>query len=118
MKIYRQNLRTKFANTLKRLTLQVDESTDITGKAQLLYFNRFIKDEKCVSEYLFCKDLQTTTKGEDIFNVENEKILFSNYNGKTVSVFAPMAVLPWRKVEMDLSLLCFKKIQMCLLFTA
>ena len=42
--------------------LQVAESTDISGKAKLLAFIRFIKDKKCVSEYLFCKDLQTTTK--------------------------------------------------------
>ena len=33
--------------------LPVDESTDISGKAQLLAFIRFIKDEKCVKEYLF-----------------------------------------------------------------
>ena len=56
-------------------SLQVDKSTDISGKAQLLAFNRFIENKKCVSEYLFCKDLQTTTKGEDIFIVVNEKIL-------------------------------------------
>uniref|UniRef100_A0A8C4XCW1 Uncharacterized protein n=1 Tax=Erpetoichthys calabaricus TaxID=27687 RepID=A0A8C4XCW1_ERPCA len=56
-------------------SLQVDESTDVSGKAQLLAFIRFIKDEKCVNEFLFCKDLQTTTKGEDIFNVVNENIL-------------------------------------------
>lgn len=56
-------------------SLQVDESTDISSKAQLLAFIRFIKDGKCVSEYLFCKELQTTIKGEDIFNVVNENIL-------------------------------------------
>ena len=55
--------------------LQVDKSTDISGKAQLLAFIRFTKDEKCVIEYLFCRELQTTTKGEDIFNVVNENIL-------------------------------------------
>ena len=55
--------------------LQVDESTDISSKALLLAFIRFIKDEKYVSENLFCKDLQTTTKSEDIFNVVNESIL-------------------------------------------
>ena len=56
-------------------SLQVDESTGISGKAQLLAFVLFIKNEKCVSEYLFCKDLKTTTKGEVIFNVANENIL-------------------------------------------
>ena len=37
--------------------LQVDEYTDICGKAQLLAFIRFMKDGKFVNEYLFCKDL-------------------------------------------------------------
>ena len=35
------------------------------------------------------------------------------YSGKIVSMFAPMAALPYRKVKRDLQLLCFKKIQMC-----
>ena len=33
-------------------SLQVDESTDISGEAQLLAIIWFIKDEKCISEYL------------------------------------------------------------------
>ena len=53
------------------------------------------------------------TKGEDIFNLVNENICFSNYSGKTTSVFAPMTALPCWKVERDLSLSCFKKFQMC-----
>ena len=34
-------------------SLQVDESTDICGKAQLLAFIRFIKDDKFINEFLF-----------------------------------------------------------------
>ena len=56
-------------------SLQVDESADICSKPQPLAFYRFIKDKKCISKFLFCKDLQTTTKGEDIFNVVNKNIL-------------------------------------------
>lgn len=59
-------------------SLQVDESTDISGKAQLLAFIRFIKAGKFVNEFLFCKDLKGTTKGEDIFEMVNENILRSN----------------------------------------
>ena len=75
--------------------LQVDKSTDISGKAQLLAFIRFTKDEKCVIEYLFCRELQTTTKGEDIFNVVNENtLLFELQRKNCVSVctdgFPPM----------------------------
>ena len=56
-------------------SLQIDKFTDVGGKAQLLAFVRFIENKKCVSEYLFCKDVKTTTKGEDIYNVVNENIL-------------------------------------------
>ena len=42
---------------------QVDEYTDISGKAQLLTFIQFIKDAKFLNEYLFCKDIKTTTTG-------------------------------------------------------
>ena len=67
-------------------SLQVDESTDIGGKAQLLAFISFIKYKKCVSE-LFYKDLQTSTKVEDIFNVVNENIfLFKLQRKNCVSV--------------------------------
>ena len=60
----------------------VFDSTGISGKAQLLAFIWFIKNEKCVSEYLFCKDLHTTTKGEDIFNVVKENILLFKLHWK------------------------------------
>jgi hypothetical protein len=48
--------------------LQVDESTDISGKAQLLAFIRFV-DEGDITENIFCcKELPETTKGIDVFN--------------------------------------------------
>ena len=56
-------------------SLQVDESTNISGKAQLLAFIRFIKDAQFLKEYLFCKDMKTTTTDKDIFKLMNENIL-------------------------------------------
>jgi len=53
----------------KSFALQVDESTDISGKAQLLGFIRFIVDGEIIENFLFCKELSETTKGQDIFNV-------------------------------------------------
>jgi len=47
--------------------LQLDESTDIVLCSQLLVFTRYIKDDCVKEEYLFCKSLSTTTRGEDIF---------------------------------------------------
>ena len=37
----------------KMLTMQVDESTDISGKAQLIPFIRFVNDET-ISDQFFC----------------------------------------------------------------
>jgi len=55
--------------------LQIDDYTDSTGKARLAYI-RLIKNAKFVNQYLFRKELKTTTRGEDIFEVVNENILF------------------------------------------
>lgn len=50
----------------RKFALQVDESTDIAEKCQLLGFCKFI-DKDIVEQFMFCKKLQTTTTGEDIF---------------------------------------------------
>ncbi len=52
----------------KLFSLQVDESTDISGKAQLLGFVRFRDDQKIVENFLCCKELMETTKGKDVFD--------------------------------------------------
>ena len=46
----------------------MDDSTDITAKAQLLIFRRFLKESLITEELLACISLETTTRGEDIFN--------------------------------------------------
>ncbi|XP_025425345.1 zinc finger BED domain-containing protein 5-like [Sipha flava] len=57
--------------------LQVDESTDISGKAQLMAFIRFIVNSKIVSQFCCCKELSGTTTGRDVFDVINK--YFKNY---------------------------------------
>ena len=52
--------------------LQVDKSTDNANKAQLLAFIRFIDEDQIVNQFLFCKELSATTKGEDVFNILND----------------------------------------------
>ena len=52
--------------------LQVDGSTYNANKAQLLAFIRFIDKDQIVNHFLFCKELNTTTKGEDVFNILND----------------------------------------------
>ncbi|XP_064096491.1 zinc finger BED domain-containing protein 5-like [Macrobrachium nipponense] len=51
--------------------LQVDESTDISNKAQVMAFIRFTDGDRIVNQYLCCKELFATTKGEDIFLILN-----------------------------------------------
>jgi len=58
-------------------SLQFNESTDRTGKSHLLAFINFINNETLVNEFLFCKELKGTTKGEDIFKMADENILLS-----------------------------------------
>ena len=49
--------------------LQVDESTDISGKPQLLAFIRFVDGSQIINQFLCCKELSLTTRGQDIFDV-------------------------------------------------
>ncbi|XP_047493411.1 SCAN domain-containing protein 3-like [Penaeus chinensis] len=53
-------------------SLQVDESTDISGQAQLVSFVRYIEVDDIKEHILFCKKLEEHTTGEAIFNVINQ----------------------------------------------
>ena len=75
-------------------SLHIDESTDISGKEQLLAFIRFVKNEKFLNEYLFCNDLKSTT-GKDIFELLQENIsslglLWKNCVGVCIDGCPPM----------------------------
>lgn len=48
--------------------LQVDESTDVSGKAQLLGFGRFIDNGAFVEDFC-CKQLPETMRGQDVYDV-------------------------------------------------
>ncbi|XP_060768837.1 zinc finger BED domain-containing protein 5-like [Neoarius graeffei] len=50
-------------------SLQLDESTDVAGLAQLLVYVRYIYDGSVKEDMLFCKPLETRTTGEDIFRM-------------------------------------------------
>ena len=52
----------------KMFTMQVDKSTDISGKAQLIAFIRFVSDGKISDQFFCCKDLKERTVGQDIFD--------------------------------------------------
>jgi hypothetical protein len=46
--------------------IQLDESTDITGKTQLLAFSKFVHNADIIEQFLFCKPLPETAKYQDI----------------------------------------------------
>jgi hypothetical protein len=47
----------------------LDESTDITGRAQLLAISRIVCNGAIIEQFLFCRPLPETTKGQDILGV-------------------------------------------------
>ena len=54
--------------------VQLAESTDISGKAQLLAFLLFIRSGKIENQFLFCGELKETTTGNDIFELMDQNI--------------------------------------------
>ena len=59
------------ANVQKKLegskfALIFDESTDISNSAQLLVFVRFNNDDEIINQFLRCKEMPTTTRGQDV----------------------------------------------------
>ena len=59
-------VQTKLQSTLE-FALQVDESTEIGGKPQLLAFIRFIDGNEITNQFLCFKEL--ITRGQDIFDI-------------------------------------------------
>ncbi|XP_076031940.1 protein FAM200C-like [Oratosquilla oratoria] len=52
-----------------RISLKLDESTDVSNMSQLIVYARYIKDGDIKDEFLFCEPLQTTTKADDVLRL-------------------------------------------------
>ena len=69
---------TDIKNSPTKISLQLDEFTDIYSCCQLLTMVRYVKDKTVKEEFLFCKPLHTTATAGDIFNLVKE--FFKYYN--------------------------------------
>ncbi|XP_029655453.1 protein FAM200B-like [Octopus sinensis] len=67
----------------QNFAIQVDESTDVANCAQLIIFARYVYDGDFKEEFLFSYSLESTTKGEDIF--------------QTISMVFDSVGLSWKK---------------------
>ena len=62
----------KKAKAFPKFSIQIDETTDISKKAQLFGVVRFVDGDFITEEYLFCKDLPKRTTGQEIFCIANQ----------------------------------------------
>jgi hypothetical protein len=63
--------------------IQFDESTDITGKAQLLAFRRFVFNGHAIEQFLFCKPLPETTNCQKSLDVVDSYFSFHDFSWKS-----------------------------------
>lgn len=60
-------MREKLSGDSRLFELQLDESTDISKKCQLLSYIRFIDDDSVFEQFLACSELPTTSTGADMY---------------------------------------------------
>ena len=60
-----------------KISLQVDESTDVSNCCQLLVLVRYVKNNKVEESFLFCHSLKTTSKAIEVFSMIKE--FFTRY---------------------------------------
>ena len=58
----------------KKFSLQLDESMDVSGLAQLIVFVRYIANGKPEEGLLMCASLLGTCTGEDIFSAVDTRL--------------------------------------------
>ncbi|UYV62972.1 hypothetical protein LAZ67_2002685 [Cordylochernes scorpioides] len=71
-------IKQSFNYSSTKWAIQLDETTDISNKAQLLAFLRFVDTGKIVNNYFFCKELKQRTTGADIFELVDENVMKYN----------------------------------------
>ncbi|UYV65393.1 hypothetical protein LAZ67_3004220 [Cordylochernes scorpioides] len=71
-------IKQSFNDSSTKWAIQLDETTDISNKAQLLAFLRFVDTGKIVNNYFFCEELKQRTTGADIFELVDENVMKYN----------------------------------------
>ena len=51
-----------------KFSIQLDKSTDVAACAQLMGFARYISGEDFMKNFLFCDNIDSATRGQDIFD--------------------------------------------------
>jgi hypothetical protein len=69
-----------------KFALQIDESTDVAGLAQLLVFVRYFFEDNTQEAVMFCLPLSERCTGSDIFKAVNDYFTAEIFLGQTASV--------------------------------
>lgn len=67
-----QDIKLQVVEKIRRspfFAIQLDETTDVSQVSQLLVYARFVSETQMEEEFLFCKQLLTTTEAEDVMNI-------------------------------------------------
>ena len=89
-----QDIKCQLIDRVKRETyaLQLDESMDVSGLAQLIVFVRYIANGKLEEELLMCVALSGICTGEDIFSAVDTRL---HSYGNIVLAFVLMGLGLW-----------------------
>ena len=72
------------SNPFKLFSLQLDESTDVSSCSQLLVYVRYVHEKKFKEEFLLCRELETTTKAQDVSELINRFFQENNIEWKNL----------------------------------
>ena len=67
-----------------KISIQLDESTDVSNCSQLICFVRYIKKKKVEEEFLFCQPLPRTTTAKNILKLVKEFLIKHNLDIKVI----------------------------------
>ena len=82
-------------------SLQVDESTDVSGNAKLVAFVRYVDTDGIYEQILFCKSLWGKTTGEDILMLSVPLSVKMVWAGNPAAASVQTQQHQWRAAQKD-----------------